>query len=566
MARGPQLTAADVGRCPHRVALDRGAPTAFAPEPRAVEIVRRIREADDHRDATFARLRELHPDAVDAGSLEATTAAINERRDVILHARLVETGAHQRTSAVDVLVRASRHDATSGYVPMIIKNNEVVEHASTRRLLESSLEALGPDKAVWTSGIGVRRNDTMTRNGISLAHATRILEANGVGDPTHFAAVIDRGQRVWWFDLDSDDWGRWKLANYDEAFNEREEIIERHTQWRNGDGPFPTSPFWHRECPACPYRTLCESELEVHDDVSLVRFTSLDQQIFLRDNGIATRRQLAALNPDRARQSRAKALSPEGSHEVEDRLGRKIDKLDELIYRARSVVQGSPLLIVDADDVNCPTADVEIDVDMESYNELTYLWGAYVTTRRTIFGIKEGYHSFVSFEPLDGDVEMDVFANFWRWFSDTRSLARAADASFAAYCFWAHAEESAMNRAVRHGLWNAPTRDEIDRFRRGDPNEWIDLHEVVKRQIQTDGPLGLKSLAKYSGFEWRDDNPSGEASMIWYEDAISADPDVARRARERLLEYNEDDCRATLSLRQWLNGPAHELPSRDDIP
>jgi predicted RecB family nuclease len=90
------------------------------------------------------------------------------------------------------------------------------------------------------------------------------------------------------------------------------------------------------------------------------------------------------------------------------------------------------------------------------------------------------------------------------------------------------------------------------------------LHELAKQQIQTEGPLGLKQLAVAGGFKWRDPNPSGEASMLWYEVAISDDPTVAHASRIRILEYNEDDCRATKALRDWLNGPAQKLAHRDD--
>ena len=53
--------------------------------------------------------------------------------------------------------------------------------------------------------------------------------------------------------------------------------------------------------------------------------------------------------------------------------------------------------------------------------------------------------------------------------------------------------------------------------------------------------------------------------MLWYEVAVGDDSEVALASRLRILEYNEDDCRATKALRDWLNGPAKELAHRDDI-
>lgn len=122
-----------------------------------------------------------------------------------------------------------------------------------------------------------------------------------------------------------------------------------------------------------------------------------------------------------------------------------------------------------------------------------------------------------------------------------------------------------MNRAVDPPLDEGPTRRDLDDFRAMTPSQWIDLHECAKTQIQTDGPLGLKVLARAAGFDWRDENPSGEASMRWFEAAREggdAESD-ADTWRQRILQYNEDDCRATQALRDWLNGPARHLAHRD---
>jgi predicted RecB family nuclease len=122
-----------------------------------------------------------------------------------------------------------------------------------------------------------------------------------------------------------------------------------------------------------------------------------------------------------------------------------------------------------------------------------------------------------------------------------------------------------MNRAVNPPLKDGPTAVDLTNFRSTEPPQWIDLHEVAKRQIQTDGPLGLKQLAMAAGFRWRDANPSGEASILWYEESICNTSPAALATRTRLLEYNEDDCRATKALRDWLCGPARDLPHRDDL-
>jgi predicted RecB family nuclease len=52
--------------------------------------------------------------------------------------------------------------------------------------------------------------------------------------------------------------------------------------------------------------------------------------------------------------------------------------------------------------------------------------------------------------------------------------------------------------------------------------------------------------------------------MVWYEEATRDDSGESLASRERIIAYNEDDCRATKALRDWLNGPARSLAHRDD--
>ncbi len=71
----------------------------------------------------------------------------------------------------------------------------------------------------------------------------------------------------------------------------------------------------------------------------------------------------------------------------------------------------------------------------------------------------------------------------------------------------------------------------------------LDLYSDVVRPC-SEWPthdFSIKSLAKHCGFNWRDADPSGATSIEWFDRwAKTGDP----RLRQRLLDYNEDDCRA----------------------
>ena len=525
---------------------------------------RRRRDAEQHRRGTLAQIEALHPESLSPSSPEDTGRLMNEGAELILRPRLADDVVGRRRASVHALVRVGRVDERFVYAPILIKNNEIHELATTRRILEGSLANLKPSEATYTDGVGPRSTLTVTRNGITLAHITRVLGALGHDDPSARAAMIDRNRRVWWFDLASANYPRFNLATYDEHYGQRLAVVTAHDEWMRTKGDFPTSPYWHRECTECPYSLHCEAELEATDDVSLTRFTSLDQQVMLHEQGVDSRSQLAQLDPLRARQARNKVPNPLAGYEREDYLGRTIEKLDDLIYRSRAHVRGSSLRILDSKLIGCPTADVEVDVDMESYGEMTYLWGSSVTLNQPVEGVESGYRAFVHWAELAPDAEAQIFADFWAWFSELRRRCEQQGRTVAAYCFWAQAEDGAMNRAVVTPRDAGPTLEDLKIFRNASPAVWIDLHELAKRQIQTEGPLGLKQLAGMAGFQWRDANPSGEASMLWYEVATNDDSVTATDSRQRILEYNEDDCRATKALRDWLNGPARALPHRDD--
>ncbi|HEY1824646.1 MAG TPA: TM0106 family RecB-like putative nuclease [Acidimicrobiales bacterium] len=558
------LRSDEVLACVHRIALSRGAPFDYEPDALSPEIERRRRSAAEHRRAVLERMEQLHAESTRARGQRETRGLMAEGAPLILAPQLPSDEVGRRSASVQALIRVGRVDENFTYAPLLVKNHEVIEAASTRRTLQGSLEHPRPTDASFVAGVGVRSGPPMTRSGLALAQASRVLGALGQADPLWRGAIVDRQDRLWWFDLGGKSYPRFNLATYDHLYEERVGVLHAHDRWRQGDAPFPTVPYWHRDCPECPFAEHCEAELDRSDDVSLVRFTSFDQQLLLREHGVATRDALARLDPYLARTSRHAAINPLEAHRPEEILGRSIDKLDDLIYRARVHRRGEYLRIVDAAEVGCPIADVEVDVDMESYDDATYLWGAYLTLRQPVEGLSAGYRAFVDWSELSPEVESRVFGDFWSWLSEVRDVCRDRGLSFAAYCFWAAAEDGAMNRAVAHPSSHGPRIEDLLHFRRADPAEWIDVHELAKRQIQTEGPLGLKQLARAAGFHWRDENPSGEASMVWYEEATRDDSGESLASRERIIAYNEDDCRATKALRDWLNGPARSLAHRDD--
>ena len=58
------------------------------------------------------------------------------------------------------------------------------------------------------------------------------------------------------------------------------------------------------------------------------------------------------------------------------------------------------------------------------------------------------------------------------------------------------------------------------------------------------------------GFEWEDDDVDGERSLALRRAGRLGD----QAARDMLLRYNEDDCRATRAVRDFLDAGAPGVP------
>jgi predicted RecB family nuclease len=80
-----------------------------------------------------------------------------------------------------------------------------------------------------------------------------------------------------------------------------------------------------------------------------------------------------------------------------------------------------------------------------------------------------------------------------------------------------------------------------------DPSSAIDLYYdiVLKSSEWPTRDHSLKTLAAFLGFAWRDHHPSGAASIEWFDNWVNSSDESIK---SRILEYNEDDCRATRVL------------------
>lgn len=538
------LDAGVVTRCRRRVHLEndpemRDVSTA----PLDLGVEQRIADAAEHRRSVAAQLGELLgadwteiPRGVPyADRARLTLDAMAEGVPHISGAQLPDDAEGGRRGAIDLLVRSG-----NGYVPVLVVRHKITDPGSGAKV--SPIERPVPEAAKVDTTRKVR---PQPRDQLRLVHAVRLLEACGydAGDRTAGAIGVEADVVVW-HDLRSPNWpgGRTALAEYDARFGDRLAVATAAAQ---GGEPL-AQPSRITECRGCPWWPTCESQLRDRRDVSLV--VRGEDATVLRERGIATIDELAGTPLESAEDLQLTGV-----------------RNTDAILLAKAWLREMPL-VRRVRDLDVPRGDVEIDVDMESYADAgAYMWGCWLSG--TDIGEEQGYRAFVTWEPLPDDDEARSFAEFWSWFTGVRRKAFERGLSFRAYCYNELAENRWMLASAERfaGKPGVPPVSEVKEFINS--AEWVDLFAVVRDQFLCPNGKGLKVIAPSAGFGWRDPEASGENSMRWYRDAVALDGgerDLTQR--ERLLTYNEDDVRATYTIRTWMTSDAaDQIPYAEDL-
>ena len=207
------------------------------------------------------------------------------------------------------------------------------------------------------------------------------------------------------------------------------------------------------------------------------------------------------------------------------------DSLQKMLKRAKILYQTKKPVIYEP--IVFPQVSYELffDIEDDPTQEFVYLHGVHERN-----GNKEKYISFIATEVL-AEAEKEIWQKFWKYI---QSLPQD---DYAVY-YYSHHEKTTYKKLQKR-YPDVISKENVEKFFEN-PNV-IDLYSLVQKQ--TDWPVGsysLKALATYLGFKWRDETPSGALSIQWFNNYIeSNDKDILKR----ILEYNEDDCKATMVLK-----------------
>jgi predicted RecB family nuclease len=282
-------------------------------------------------------------------------------------------------------------------------------------------------------------------------------------------------------------------------------------------------------CKLCHWHTHCIAELTAADDLTLIPFLGRSDRDVMRDS-IPTIAAFSTINPDGF---------ITGKKTVFPRMGP--DRLRQLQARA-VMLKGSPPTPYLREPVTLDVFPIELffDIEVDPLRGICYLHG--FVERHNGDNATECFVPFLAEEPTP-QAERDAFTAALDY------LAAHGDAAIYYYSKY----ECTIYRKLQEKYPDICTPEDVERL--FEPPRAVDLYGDVVRKA-TEWPTrdhSIKTLAKYLGFNWRDTHPSGAASVEWFDRwCRERKPEI----RQRILDYNEDDCRATRVLLDGIRGLA----------
>jgi predicted RecB family nuclease len=299
---------------------------------------------------------------------------------------------------------------------------------------------------------------------------------------------------------------------YEEVLAEARAIISRQVE------PLPA---YGSVCKLCHWHTFCLAKLVEADDLTLIpRLGRSDRDTMY--NSVPTIDVLAKINPEGFIKGKKTVFAGIGA-----------DRFRTLQARAGMLKDPSPHPYL-REPITLKIFPVELffDIEVDPLRSVCYLHG--FVERRNGDTSTERFVSYFAEEPTP-IAERDAFAAALDYF------ASRIDAGIYYYSKY----ERTIYRKLQRKYPDICTPEDIEEL--FDPGRAIDLYGDVVMKA-TEWPTrdhSIKTLAKFLGFSWRDTHPSGAASVEWFDRwCRERAPDV----RQRILDYNEDDCRATRVL------------------
>jgi len=114
-----------------------------------------------------------------------------------------------------------------------------------------------------------------------------------------------------------------------------------------------------------------------------------------------------------------------------------------------------------------------------------------------------------------------------------------------------HYGETEPTSLIKLGERQGASPNEIEDLRK----RFIDIHLLIREYwCLPVTNYGLKSIAEWIGFEWKQSNVDGARALLWWRQWKNSRRlnTMYSRNLQSIFEYNRDDCLATLKIAKWL--------------
>ncbi|MCA9374611.1 TM0106 family RecB-like putative nuclease [Candidatus Peregrinibacteria bacterium] len=285
-------------------------------------------------------------------------------------------------------------------------------------------------------------------------------------------------------------------------------------------------------CKLCPWYNSCKKWWEENRDLTNIFYVGRSfRDRITEDLMIKTVDEFMELDVEDVMKQK-EIEKKAGNKEFLYRIGEK--SLKKAISRAHVQYKTKKPIAYEQLDFPDVSHELFFDIEDDPTQEFVYMHGVYERS--------PGKEQFIHFtaEELSSTAEADAWKRFWEYIQALRKD------DYSIYFFSKH--ERTTYKRLQKQYPNIISLEEVEAF--FDQTNAIDLYEIVQKC--TDWPLSsysLKALATYIGFSWRDETPSGALSIQWFNEYLK---NKDAKILNRILEYNEDDCKATMIVKDYL--------------
>ena len=270
-----------------------------------------------------------------------------------------------------------------------------------------------------------------------------------------------------------------------------------------------------QRCSLCSWYGFCHDVAKSTEHLSLIPGVTPKRYEYLQALGIDTVETLVDVPQD--------ILEEALGFDIANQLKQQINA----IQSDRPAIRSS-FNLINTQPIPSDAIELYFDIEAEPERQTDYLLGVLLVDR---VNNTEKFHAF-----LAENIEEE--GKIWQEFLDFISLYPNAP-----IFHYSEYEADTIKRLAR--LYGTPKEQRKEVLSR-----LVDLHYwVTEAVIFPVESYSLKAIANWIGFYWRETSGSGDQSVCWYDQWLNTQD---RTLLELILSYNEDDCRATRYLKDWL--------------